>query len=84
MGTDLLYFCDDQRHLVCTPFTVPNLHEMARDLGIDRGWFHASASFPHYDVPARRVHEVAAQCVVVRPRVVLRIARGDFLRSVEP
>lgn len=39
------------RHLVCVPYSVENLHAMADALGIKRCWFHADASYPHYDIP---------------------------------
>lgn len=71
------YYCDDQRHLVCVPYTVENLHAMAFNLGIKRCWFHARASYPHYDVPKRRVQEVAARCTVVTPQEILRIVKGE-------
>jgi len=43
----LQVFVDSKRHLVCTPYTVANLHKMAKVLGIKRCWFHKT----HYDVP---------------------------------
>jgi hypothetical protein len=66
------YLIDVQRHLVCLPYSVANLHAMAQDLGIKRCWFHGD----HYDVPKRRVEEVTARCVAVRPRDILRVIRG--------
>jgi hypothetical protein len=50
----LKIFYDDQRHLVCTPYTVPMLHSAAKLLGLKRCWFHASP-YPHYDLPKRWV-----------------------------
>lgn len=38
---DLTYYVDVMRHLVCVPYSVPNLHRMAEDLGIKRCWFDA-------------------------------------------
>lgn len=69
------YFSDDMRHLVCLPYSVTNLHAMARDLGIARCWFHAGR-FPHYDVPKRRIGEIAARTERVSPRVILGICKG--------
>lgn len=71
------YFCDDARHLVCVPYSVEGLHAMAADLGIKRCWFHASASYPHYDIPKRRIAEVQARCTVVSARQILAIVRGE-------
>lgn len=71
------YFCDDARHLVCAPFSVPNLHAMAGDLNIKRCWFHARASYPHYDIPKRRIAEVTSRCTLVSTRRILVIAKGE-------
>ena len=68
------YLIDVQRHLVCLPYSVANLHAMAQDLGIKRCWFHGD----HYDVPKRRVEKVAARCLTVRPRDILRVIRGSL------
>lgn len=68
----LQYICDAYRHLVCVPYTVKNLHRMAKKLGIHRGWFH-SGQYPHYDIPKRRIPEIKAQCRVVSSREILAI-----------
>lgn len=70
------FYCDDARHLVCVPYTVENLHIMARELGVKKCWFHAS-TYPHYDIPKRRVAEVTAKCTLVSGREVLAICKGD-------
>ena len=72
------YFCDDARHIVCVPYTVANLHLMAADLNLKRCWFHASAQYPHYDMPKRRIKELTARCEVVSTRVILAIVKGEF------
>lgn len=48
---------------------------MARDLGIKRCWFHRG-TYPHYDIPKRRIQEIQARCQVVSPRVILGIVKG--------
>jgi len=73
---DLRYVCDNARHLVCLPYSVENLHEMARDLGIKRCWFHASSAFPHYDIPKRRIAEITGRCTLVSSRDILSIVKG--------
>lgn len=73
------YFCDEMRHLVCVPYTVENLHEMARNLGIKRRWWHSGASYAHYDIPKRRFAEIASKCSVVSPREILKIVKGESL-----
>jgi len=72
----LTYHCDWMRHLVCTPYSVKNLHRMARELGIKRCWFHPSKGHSHYDIPKRRIAEIQARCTVVSPRDILKIMRG--------
>jgi hypothetical protein len=47
------YYCDNMRHLVCVPYSIDNLHKMAKELNINRCWFHANASYPHYDIPKK-------------------------------
>jgi hypothetical protein len=68
----LAYFCDNNRHLVCQPYSVPNLHKMAADLGIKRCWFHPGVK-AHYDIPQRRIAEIKAKCQVVSQRQILDI-----------
>lgn len=70
------FFTDgESRHLVCHPYSVENLHEMARLLGIKRCWFH-SGRLAHYDVPKRRIAEISTRCELVDSRVILRIVKG--------
>lgn len=71
------YFCDDARHLVCVPYSVENLHTMAADLGIKRCWFHASATYKHYDIPKRRIAEVTQKCTLVTTRDILAIVKAE-------
>ncbi len=68
-------FCDEQRHLVCVPFSVENLHRMASFLGIKRCWFHKS-KFPHYDIPKRMIADVTSKCIMVTTRDILLIVKG--------
>lgn len=78
----LRFFCDDARHLVCFPYSKENLHQMARVLSIRRHWYHAGRH-PHYDIPKRRITEIMARCTVVSSNDILRIIRGEMLRSVD-
>lgn len=48
---------------------------MAADLGIKRCWFHAG-KHPHYDIPKRRIAEIAEKTTVVDPREILDIVKG--------
>lgn len=75
---NLTFFCDDDRHLVCQPFSVENLHLMAAYFGIGRRWFHGlEKGHPHYDIPSRRFTEIYKQCIVLSPREILLISKGD-------
>lgn len=69
---EVVYYCDNARHLVCRPYSIANLHKMARELGIKRCWFHKN----HYDIPKTRIEEITAQCRVVPSKEVVRIVNG--------
>lgn len=79
---ELIYLCDNMRHLICVPYSVKNLHRMAEHLGIKRCWFHNS-KYPHYDIPKRRITEITAKCRLVSPTVIAQIVRGDEKKSLE-
>lgn len=76
---ELKYYCDDSRHLVCTPYNIENLHRMASDLGIHRCWFHAGSNshrrHAHYDIPKSRITEIMSRCTVVSARDILNIIK---------
>jgi hypothetical protein len=65
------YFYDNMRHLVCTPYSIKNLHAMAEDLGIGKHWFHKN----HYDIPKGRINDIANRATLVRPREILEIIK---------
>jgi len=65
----LEYVCDNQRHLICHPYSEENLHEMAADLGIGRHWFHQD----HYDIPKTRIEEIKRKCNVVSVIDIIRV-----------
>lgn len=69
----MTYYCDESRHLVCVPYSKENLHEMARNLGIKRCWFHKN----HYDIPKRRIEAITTICTVVPSQEIVRIIRGE-------
>lgn len=62
------------RHLVCHPLSVTNLHAMARELGINRCWYHAGRD--HYDVPKRRIGKLPARVELITSRELLTILKG--------
>ena len=74
---DLEYLTDGARHLICLPYSIENLHEMARQLDIKPCWFHRD----HYDIPKRRIAEVEAKCRMVNSREIVKIVRPNRLLS---
>jgi hypothetical protein len=66
---NLVYYADNQRHLVCKPYSVENLHRMAENLGIKRCWFHKD----HYDIPKRKISFVRNIAINVTSREILEI-----------
>jgi len=69
---EIIYYCDNARHLVCCPYSIANLHKMARMLQIKRCWFHKD----HYDIPKMRIEEIRKQCTVVTSKEIVRIIKG--------
>jgi len=63
---------------------------MAKDLSIDACWYHSGVRHPHYDIPKRRIKEIAAKTEVVSERTILMITKGaqpvdpSFLQSSHP
>lgn len=76
----MTYYTDGRRHLVCLPYSIPNLHLMATNLGINRCWFHKD----HYDTPKRRISEIEAKCVLVSSKDIVHIIRGTYDRANNP
>ena len=67
------YYCDNNRHLVCIPYSKNNLHKMAEELNIKRCWFHRD----HYDIPKKRIKEIQNKCEVVSSREIVKIIRKN-------
>lgn len=67
------FFTDGERHLVCKPYSIENLHKMAEELNIHRCWFHSD----HYDIPKRRIVYIESKCTLVNTREILRIIKGQ-------
>lgn len=74
------YFCDNQvRYLTCLPYSIENLHEMAKDLGIKRCRFHKT-NYPHYDIPKTRTQEISEKCTEVSTRELLNMIKDNIVR----
>ena len=78
--TELRYICDRSRHIVCLPYSVENLHIMARELRLSRGWFH-DGRWPHYDMPLSRMEELFMRCEIVSSRDILAIIRSGKMAA---
>ena len=68
------FYCDKSRHLVCMPYSIENLHKMAKKLKIKKYWFHKN----HYDLPKKRIDEITAKCNVVSSKDIVRIIKNDY------
>lgn len=68
----MVYIADSRRHLVCSPYSIENLHAMALDLKIKRCWFHRD----HYDIPKRRIKEIMAKCILTSSRHIISVING--------
>ena len=66
----MIYLCDNnQRHLICIPYSISNLHKMANELDIKRCWFHKN----HYDIPKKRITEIQNKCEFVTTKTIYLI-----------
>lgn len=72
------FYCDNYRHLICKPYSIENLHKMARMLNIDPCWFHNNERFPHYDIPKGRINEIKSQCKVISSKEIIRIIKNSL------
>lgn len=72
----LKFICDNFRHLICLPYSVTNLHIMAKELNIHRCWYHNSI-YPHYDIPKKRIDEIKSKCKVVSSKELLAIIKKE-------
>lgn len=77
------WLCDGDRHLVCLPYTLAGLHEMAAALNIAPSWFHGGR-WPHYDIPKGRHAELMNRpdVRVVATRELLSRIRDDAARQL--
>lgn len=67
----MICICDNKRHLICYPYSLKRLHEMAELLNIKRCWFHKD----HYDIPKRRREEIEQKCLKASSKEIVRIIR---------
>lgn len=70
----MIYYSDNKRHLVCVPYSIDNLHKMAKDLNIKRCWFHKD----HYDIPIKRIAEIQEKTIIVNKREIVKIKNSQI------
>ena len=74
----LIYLTDGKRHLICVPYTIPNLHQMAKELGIGAWWFHKN----HYDIPLFAQESVEKRCRKIDSKEIVEIIRHPEYASI--
>lgn len=67
----MIFYTDRKRHLICTPYSIDNLHKMAEELNIKRCWFHKD----HYDIPKTRIKEIENKCVIISSKQIVEIIK---------
>jgi hypothetical protein len=72
----MLYFYDKDRHLICYPYSIEGLHEMAGKLGINKCWFHKKKKLSHYDIPLFMMEDIDFNAILVSKFTVARIILG--------
>lgn len=68
----MIYYTDGKRHLICSPYSIENLHAMANNLGINRCWFHKN----HYDIPKKDIDRIEKQCIIISTKDIIRIIKN--------
>jgi len=69
------YLTDGKRHLICLPYSIENLHLMAKQLNIKRCWFHKN----HYDIPKKRISEIESKCELISSKELVRIINAPLV-----
>lgn len=70
--SDLKYVTDGKRHLICVPYSIENMHQMARELLIKKFWFQKN----HYIIPESREVEIEKKCKKVSQAEIKEIIRS--------
>lgn len=75
------FYCDKERHLICEPYSIDNLHAMAKKLNIKRCWFHYKPNNrSHYDIPKQRIEEIKSKSNFVNRRKIIEIMKNSLLK----
>lgn len=69
----LRYLCDENRHLICLPFSLENMKEMLFQLELKRKGLSKTPGKRFYRIPHERLLEIMAQCELVPAWEILEI-----------
>lgn len=76
----LEYYCDNQGHLVCLPYTIDNLHQMANELGLDQSHFKSHPKHAHYLISDNQKDTIMPQCHLVSSKHIIYIVRSRNIK----
>lgn len=69
----LRYLCDENRHLVCLPFSWENMQTMLFQLELKRKGLSKTPGKRFYRIPFDRLEEIMDRCEVVAAWEILEI-----------
>lgn len=69
----LTYLCDQNRHLICVPFSLENMKRMAFQLQLKRKALSKVPGKRFYRIPFDRLLEIEMQCELVPAWHILEI-----------
>lgn len=76
----LQLFRDDERRLICKPYSRENLHLMAQEMKITRGWYVKG----YYLIPKKRLTEVERQSVLIESSELTKIIELELTPCAPP
>lgn len=72
---ELLYLTDGRKNIICLPYSIENLHQMAKELGMNEKYFNKD----HYVVPDHMVDEIEDKCGKVSTQTLFLTARNGLM-----
>ncbi|MGI4834646.1 MAG: hypothetical protein ACRYFK_14415 [Janthinobacterium lividum] len=73
----LRYLCDENRHLICLPFSPKNMKQMAEELYLERKHLSKIPCKRFYRIPFDRIEEIQEQCERVPAWHILEIITSN-------
>jgi hypothetical protein len=71
------YLCDQNRHLICLPYSLEHMKQMAFELQLKRKALSKVPNKRFYRIPFERLEEIESQCEVVPAWRILEIISGN-------